>query len=357
MSNEAARQTLHTPLCDLLKVQYPIVQTGMGWVSYPRLTAATSEAGGFGILASATMTLDELSKNIDAVRALTDKPFGVNMRGDQDDVDARIALMIERGIPLASFAGAPGRKVIDRLKENGILAMPTVGLPRHAEKMQQWGVDAVIAQGHEGGGHTGPVPTSILLPEVCQSVDIPVLGAGGFKSGRGLVAAMSYGAVGIAMGTRFLLTQESEVPEHVKAQYLKADLRSTVVTTAIDGAPQRVIETALIQQIEKSGPIARLFGALQNARAIRAITKQSIFEILREARAMKQSREMSIAELAMAANAPMLTRATMVDGNLDAGILPTGQVTGAIEALPTVHDVLQEIMAEAEATLTRLGVR
>lgn len=357
MSTEAARTALHTPLCDLLKVQYPIVQTGMGWVSYPRLTAATSAAGGFGILASATMTLDELSANIDAVRALTDRPFGVNMRGDQEDVDARIALMIERGIPLASFAGAPGRKVIDKLKENGILSMPTIGLPRHAEKMQEWGVDALIAQGHEGGGHTGPVPTSILLPEVCAAVDLPVLGAGGFKSGRGLVAAMSYGAVGIAMGTRFLLTQESQVPESVKAQYLKADLRSTVVTTAIDGAPQRVIETSLIQQIEKSGLLTRLFGAVRNAMAIRAITGQSLMEILREARAMKQSREMSVAQLAMAANAPMLTRATMVEGNLDAGILPTGQVTGAIAELPSVQQVLEEIMREAEETLTRLGVR
>lgn len=357
MSSEAVRNALHTPLCDLLKVKYPIVQTGMGWVSYPNLTAATSEAGGFGILASATMTLDELSRNIDAVRAKTDRPFGVNMRGDQEDVDARVALMIERGIPLASFAGAPGRKVIDKLKENGILAMPTIGLPRHAEKMQQWGVDAVIAQGHEGGGHTGPVPTSILLPEVCKAVDIPVLGAGGFKDGRGLVAAMSYGAVGIAMGTRFLLTAESEVPNHIKEQYLKADLRSTVVTTAIDGAPQRVIETALIQQIENQGLVARLFGAIRNAMAIRAITKQSLLEILREARAMKESREMSIAQLAMAANAPMLTRATMVEGNLEAGILPTGQVTGAIEQLPSVAQVLEEIMTEAEQTLARLGVR
>ena len=357
MSQNAAKTTLHTPLCDLLNVQYPIVQTGMGWVSYPTLTAATSAAGGFGILASATMTLDELAANIDAVRSLTDKPFGVNMRGDQDDVDARIALMIDRKIPLASFAGAPGRKVIDKLKENGILSMPTIGLPRHAEKMQAWGVDAVIAQGHEGGGHTGPVPTSILLPEVCATVDIPVLGAGGFKSGRGLVAALSYGAVGIAMGTRFLLTAESGVPQHVKDQYLKADLRSTVVTTAIDGAPQRVIETAMIREIEKSGVITKLFGAIRNAMAIRAITKQSILEILREARAMKQTREMSVAELAMAANAPMLTRATMVEGNLDAGILPTGQITGAIEQLPTVQQVLDEIMAEAEATLARLGVQ
>lgn len=346
---------LHTPLCDLLGITLPIVQTGMGWVSYPELTAATSNAGGFGILASATMTLEELETAIHETRALTDRPFGVNMRGDQPDVDARVALMIREGIRLASFAGPPSRKVIDRLKENGILSMPTIGMPRHAEKMQSWGVDALIAQGHEGGGHTGPVPTSILLPEVCAAVDIPVLGAGGFKNGRGLAAALAYGADGIAMGTRFLLTQESRVPAHIKAQYLGADLRGTIVTTAIDGAPQRVIQTSLVQRLESSSALTRLFSALKNAWVFQKITQQPFMDTIREALAMKKTRELSFAELAMAANAPMLTRATMVDGNLHAGILPTGQITGAIDALPTVAEVLEEIQRDAEKQLARFA--
>lgn len=346
---------LHTPFCDLLGIRLPIVQTGMGWVSYPELTAATSNAGGFGILASATMTLEELETAIHETRALTDKPFGVNMRGDQPDVDARVALMIREGIRLASFAGPPSRKVIDRLKENGILSMPTIGMPRHAEKMQSWGVDALIAQGHEGGGHTGPVPTSILLPEVVASVDIPVLGAGGFKNGRGLAAALAYGADGIAMGTRFLLTQESRVPAHIKAQYLGADLRATIVTTAIDGAPQRVIHTGLVKRLESSSALTRLLAALKNAWVFQKITQQPFMDTIREALAMKKTRELSFAELAMAANAPMLTRATMVEGNLDAGILPTGQITGAIDALPTVAEVLEEIQRDAEAQLARFA--
>ena len=349
-----ARNPLHTRFCDLLGVQYPIVQTGMGWVSYPKLTAATSNAGGFGILASATMTLDELERAIEETRSMTDRPFGVNMRGDQPDVDARVALMIREGIRLAGFAGPPSRKVIDRLKENGILSMPTIGMPRHAVKMQEWGVDALIAQGHEGGGHTGPVLTSILLPEVCSIVDIPVLGAGGFRNGRGLAAALAYGADGIAMGTRFLLTQESPVPESVKKQYLAANLRSTVVTTAIDGAPQRVIQTALVTRLESSSYIVRFFSAVKNAWVFRKITQQPFLETIKEAMAMKKTRELSFAELAMAANAPMLTRATMVDGNLDAGILPTGQIAGSIDVLPTVAEILSQIVSEAEAQLDRL---
>lgn len=232
---------LRTRFCEMTGARYPIVQTGMGWVSGVRLTAATCDAGGFGILAAATMSYDELVQAIDAMQSHTSAPFGVNLRADQADARARVELLAARGVKLASFAGSPSRDLIDYLKAQGVLTMPTIGRKRHAVKMQEWGVDAVIAQGHEGGGHTGPVPTSILLPECTGAVDIPVLGAGGFRDGRGLVAALAYGAEGIAMGTRFLLTKESTVPNDVKAAYLKIDERQTVVTTAIDGAPQRVI--------------------------------------------------------------------------------------------------------------------
>jgi NAD(P)H-dependent flavin oxidoreductase YrpB (nitropropane dioxygenase family) len=287
----------------------------------------------------------------------TDRPFGVNMRGDQVDIDERVDLMIREGIRVASFAGPPRRSVIDKLKENDIVTMPTIGMKRHAEKMQEWGVDAVIAQGHEGGGHTGPVPTSLLLPEVAKAVDIPVLGAGGFKSGIGLVAALSWGAAGIAMGTRFLLTQESQVPAHIKEQYLLANERSTVVTTKIDGAPQRVIETSLVKRLERSNPVARFFAALRNAWVFRKITDMSFIDTIKEALSMKKTRDLSFAELAMAANAPMLTRASMVDGNLEAGILPTGQVTGIIGELPTVAELIAEIVEEAEERLDLLAER
>jgi len=346
---------LHTRICDLFGIRYPIVQTGMGWVSGARLTAATSAAGGMGILAAATMTVAELEQAIHDVKGRTDRPFGVNMRADQPDVEQRVDLIVRSGVRLASFAGPPRKDLVQKLKGAGVLTMPTVGAPRHAEKMAEWGVDAVIAQGHEGGGHTGPIPTSLLLPAVCQAVDIPVLGAGGFNSGRGLVAALAYGAQGIAMGTRFLLTRESTVPDNVKAAYLKAKLTDTVVTRAIDGDPQRVIQTEMVDRLERTNPLLRLPRALANALAFRRLTKTSLGDLVREGLAMRKTRELTWAQLAMAANAPMLTRASMVEGRIEVGILPTGQVVGVIDELPTVAEVLEGIVREAEETLARLA--
>jgi NAD(P)H-dependent flavin oxidoreductase YrpB (nitropropane dioxygenase family) len=348
---------LHTRLCDLLGVRYPIIQTGMGWVSGARLTAATSAAGGFGILGSATMKLPELEQAIREVKEATDRPFGVNMRPDQEDLDARIALLVREKVRLASFAGPPGKKVVATLKDGGILTMPTVGARRHAEKMAELGVDLLIAQGGEGGGHTGEIPTSLLLPQVCDAVDIPVVGAGGFHDGRGLVAALAYGCAGIAMGTRFLMTRECAVPESVKEIYVGTQVNGTVVTLHIDGAPQRVIRTDVVDRLEKAGRMRRFFRALGNAMRFRKITGGSRWGVLREGLAMRKRQELPWSQLLMAANAPMMTRASMVDGRADVGILPTGQVVGLIDELPTVAELLERLMVEAVETIERLNPR
>jgi len=351
----AIHPALRTRLCELLGIEVPIIQTGMGWVSGARLTAATCAAGGLGILASATMSLSELEHAIFRVKERTDKPFGVNLRSDQPDVLDRIALMIREKVRVASFAQAPGRELVQRLKDAGIFTMPTIGARRHAEKVAAWGVDAVIAQGHEGGGHTGEVPTSLLLPQVCNAVEIPVVGAGGFSDGRGLVAALAFGASGIAMGTRFLLTKESTVPEHVKQKYLATAVNGTVVTRAVDGYPQRVIKTAMIERLEHSGPFTRFPRAAMSALSFLKLTETSLGNLLREGLAMKKNQDLSWSQVALAANAPMLTKASMVDGRDEVGILPTGQVVGLIEELPSVAEVVSRIVREAEQTLTRLG--
>jgi NAD(P)H-dependent flavin oxidoreductase YrpB (nitropropane dioxygenase family) len=348
---------LRTHLCDLVGVRYPIVQTGMGWVAGPRLVAASANAGALGILASATMTVDELRAAVAEVKARTDAPFGVNLRTDAPDSAERIAVLVEAGVKVASFAQAPRPDMVARLREAGVVVIPTVGARRHAEKVAEWGVHGVIAQGAEGGGHTGQVPTTLLLPQVVDAVGdrVAVIGAGGFSTGRGLVAALAYGAAGIAMGTRFLLTRESTVPDEVKRIYLATTVTGTVVTTRVDGAPQRVIRTEVVDHLEGAGRLAALPRALRNALAFRRQTHTSLRALLSEGRAMKEGNELSWAQVIMAANAPMMTKAALVDGRTDVGVLPTGQVVGVIDELPTVAELVGTIIAEANATLRRLA--
>ncbi len=328
----------------------------MGWVSGARLTAATSAAGGFGILAAVTMTPEQLQDAVRGVKERTDEPFGVNFRADQPDLAERVAFVVGEGVRLVSFAGAPTKESVARCHEAGVVVMPTVGARRHAEKVLEMGVDAVIAQGGEGGGHTGTVPTSLLLPQVVDAVgsDIPVLGAGGFFDGRGLVAALAYGADGIAMGTRFLLTQESHVPDVVKDRYTAATVFDTVVTTALDGAPQRVLRTDVVDRIERSPRLLRLPRAAAAALRFRKETGTKLGEMVREGMAMRRNQDLTLSQMAMAANAPMLTKATMVDGKPEVGILPTGQVTGVIDELPTVAELIARIESDATSTLKHL---
>ena len=356
-SSSSGPDPLATRFCVLAGCRYPIVQTGMGWVSGANLTAATSAGGGFGILAAVTMTVPQLEEAVRTVKERTDEPFGVNFRADQPDLVDRIRYVVGEGVRLVSFAGAPSKDAIAMIHDAGGVVMPTVGARRHAEKMLEWGVDAVIAQGGEGGGHTGTVPTSLLLPQVCEAVasEIPVLGAGGFHSGAGLVAALAYGADGIAMGTRFLLTAESRVPEAIKAEYTKATVFDTVVTTALDGAPQRVIRTATVDELEKASIVTRFPKAVRNALVFRKLTGTPVKELLDEGLAMKKNQDLTWSQMAMAANAPMLIKAALVDGDASVGVLPTGQVTGVIGELPSVADLIDGIIADARGTLARLG--
>jgi NAD(P)H-dependent flavin oxidoreductase YrpB (nitropropane dioxygenase family) len=345
---------LRTRACELFGTEVPIVQTGMGWVAGARLAAAASSAGALGVIASATMTYDELRKAVDEVRERTDRPFGVNLRTDHAEVDRIVDLLVRERVKVASFAQAPKERLVHKLRDGGVVTVPTVAALRHAEKVAAFGVDALIVQGHEGGGHTGAVPTTLLLPQVAGAVDIPVLGAGGFHDGRGLVAALAFGADGVAMGTRFLLTRESTVPDQVKARYLSASLTDTVVTRAIDGVPQRVIRTGLVERLERGPRPLALVRAAGNALKLRRVTGTSLPQLVREGAGMRRSGEMTLAQVAMAANAPMLTRASLVEGRLEAGILPTGQVTGVIEELPTVAELVARIVEEAGTVLGRL---
>ncbi len=347
-----------TRLTGLLGIRYPVVQAAMGYVSGPRLAAATSNAGGLGLIASATMSLAELDRAITETAARTSAPFGVNLRADAPDAAERVRLIVSGHVPVASFAQAPKPDLIAALKEAGVITIASVGARRHAEKAAGWGIDAVIATGGEGGGHVGAVPTSLLIPQLTAAVDIPVIAAGGFFDGRGLVAALAWGAAGIAMGTRFLLTSDSPVADAVKQVYLDAGLDGTVVTRRVDGVPHRILRTTMVDHLDRGGRVAALVRSARNAAAFRGVSGMGWREMVAQGRAMRRGGELSWGQVLMAANTPVLLRAAMVEGRTDLGLMSSGQVAGLIGDLPSCAELIEGLMAEAGVTLDRLaGVR
>lgn len=352
-----APSRIETALTELVGVRHPIVQTGMGWVAGPRLVSAAANAGALGVLASATMTTVQLRQAVRKVAARTDAPFGVNLRADAGDARERVRIIIEEGVKVASFALAPSRDLIAELKDAGVVVIPSIGARRHAEKVAAWGADAVIVQGGEGGGHTGEVATTVLLPQVVDAVDIPVVAAGGFHDGRGLVAALAYGAAGVAMGTRFLLTSDSTVPDTVKAAYLAATVKDITVTRAVDGLPHRMLRTELVASLEGAGRARTLARAARRAAGFRKLSGLSWPQLVRDGLAMKHGKDLTWSQVLLAANTPILLRASMVEGRTDLGVMASGQVAGVIDDLPSCDELITRVMHEAAQVLATLPSR
>jgi NAD(P)H-dependent flavin oxidoreductase YrpB (nitropropane dioxygenase family) len=327
----------------------------MGWVATPELVAAVSNAGGFGFLAGATIRPEHIDAAIEKTRALTREPFGVNFLMDAPGADVIADALVRQRVRAAGYNRSPDARLIRKLKDAGVLCIPTCGAPRHVQKAEQLGADAVVVQGGEGGGHTGAIPTSLLVSACADAVKIPVIAAGGFKDGRGLVAALALGAAGIAMGTRFLLTAESPVPPQTAQRYLDAGLGDVIVTREIDGLPQRVVANELVRALEGKSGFAKLLFALRNALAFRRVSGASIPELLRSALALRTNEQLTRAQLLMAANAPMLARAAMNDGDPVGGYLPSGTVAGVIDDRPPCAELIARIVREAEETLARLA--
>lgn len=347
---------LATALTERLGCRAPILQTAMGWVAEPALVVASANAGAFGFLGCAVMTPGEAGAKIKAVREATGKPFGVNFHSFQPGADAIVELILahREQVRAVSFGRGPNARMIGRFRDAGILCIPTVGAVKHAVKMAELGVDMVTVQGGEGGGHTGSVPTTVLLPQVLDAVSLPVIAAGGFGDGRGLAAALAYGAVGIAMGTRFLLTRESPVPERTKAAYLAAGTDQILVTTKLDGIPQRMVRTPLMDRIERSGPLAMWLRALEAGLAMKKQSGASWREMVRSVREMSAGGGMPLSRAMMAATMPTLIRKAVVEGDVEHGVMATGVVGGRITDVPSCQELIDRITAEAEQRIAAL---
>jgi len=317
------------PLCRLLGVRYPICQAGMFQVAYGRLAAAVSAAGGLGVIGSAYMSGAQLREEIRLVKNETDAPFGVDILfarvegGDAasleytDQVKEAIDVTFEEGVPvLVSGLGDPAA-VVDQAHDLGMTVMALVGTARQAERVVAGGVDAVIASGHDGGGHVGRIGTAVLVPRVVDAVPVPVVAAGGLVDGRGLVAALAFGAAGVWMGTRFIASAEARAHANYKRRIVEIDEDGTVVTRCHSGKPNRMIANAFTRGWEG-----------------------------REAEIKPYPHQM----IEVGNPASVLGR---IEGDVDNGVLPAGQGAGLIASVDAAGDVVRRIADEARAVFER----
>ena len=348
---------LSTKLCQILGCKYPIVQTGMGRVATPELASAASNAGAFGFLAVSTFSPEQVEPAILKTKSLTDKPFGINFQMIQPGAEHVVDMTIKHGLKAIVYSRAPNAEWVARLKEAGVVCMPTVSAVRHAVKAVELGADVITVQGGEGGGHTGGIPTTVLLPQVIDAVDVPVVAAGGFKDGRGLAAALAYGASGIAMGTRFFMTKESPVPCSTQELYItETDATRIPVSKKVDGLPQRMIRNDLLDNLDQANSIRLLWYSLRNALAYRKETGASMSNLFNSAFKLITQDSLTIAQTMMAANAPMMLEKSLVQGLPDEGLLPAGQVAAAISTIISCEQLIGEIVIQAERQLLALDI-
>jgi len=305
---------METRITELLGIKQPIIQGAMSWVSFPPLVAAVSNAGGLGILGAAFMTPEELQQNIRKIKEETDKPFGVNFMPDNPRIKELLDVIIEEKVPVASYGKGNPQKIIERTRPHGIINMPTMGSLKHALRAEKDGADAVIVQGTEGGGHTGFVSTLVLIPIVASRVKIPIIAAGGIGNARGMVAALALGAEGIAMGSRFIVTQEAPVPSHVKHYLLDKTEEDTVVTDNLTGVRCRVIKNGFAKDM--------LDMAQKNSDPW-------------------ETMKFGVGRM----------RKAYVEGDLEMGSLVFSQVCGLIHDIPTCRGLIESIVAESEEIL------
>ena len=355
LGQRVAMETLKTSAVRLLGNRYPIMQTAMGWVATSQLVIASVRAGAFGFLACAVMRPEEAEQEVRIVLDAVDGPFGVNFHSFQPGAERIVDMVIDHGVRAVSYGRSPSPKLLGKLQAAGVLCVPTVGALKHARRVAELGADIIVCQGGEGGGHTGSTPTMLLLAQVLDSVAVPVMAAGGFRDGRGLTAALAFGASGIAMGTRFLLTRESAPPAVTKERYLAADVAEIRISRKLDGLPQRMVMNETLARLERSGRLALLARGIANGWRFRAEAGASIREFATSAWSMVRNGGLTLSQALMAANAPMIIRKSMVHGRPSEGVLPGGQVAGLIDDLPTCDALVAGIMADAQARIAALA--
>lgn len=307
---------LRTEICEILNIQYPIIQGGMAWIATAQLAAAVSNAGGLGIIAAGNAPSEIVEKEIIKAKKLTNKPFGVNVMLLSPFVEEVMEIIYRHRVPVVTTgAGNPG-KYIKQLKEIGTKILPVVPSVALAKRMETLGVDAVIVEGTEAGGHIGELTTFTIVPQVAEAIEIPVIAAGGIADGRGLVAALILGAKGVQMGTKFICSEECSVHEKYKKMVIKAKDRDAVVTARSTGHPVRVLRNKFTKEFTK---------------------------MEKEGASPEELEKMGVGRLKLAA-----------EGDVENGSVMAGQIAAMIREIKPCQDIIDGMVQGAQIELQRL---
>ncbi|MGL4731083.1 MAG: enoyl-[acyl-carrier-protein] reductase FabK [Clostridium sp.] len=301
-------------ICELLKIKYPIIQGGMAWIANSSLAAAVSNAGGLGIIAAGNAPVEYVKEQIRETKKLTDKPFGVNIMLLSPYAEEIAKLVCEEKVSVVTTgAGNPG-KYIDMWKKNNIKVIPVVASTGLAKRMEKAGADAVIAEGCEAGGHIGELTTMVLVPQIVDSINIPVIAAGGIGDGRGMAAVKMLGASGVQIGTRFLVANECIVHENYKEKVIKAKDIDSVVTARSSGHPVRVLKNKL----------SRKYTMLEKNNC-----------------KIEELEQLGIGAL----------RKAVVEGDVEMGSVMAGQIAGLVSKKQSCMEIIEEIIKESNSLL------
>ena len=333
---------MKTRITELFRIRYPILLSGMSWISIPKMVAAVSNAGGLGILATGPLSKEQTREAIHEVREMTDKPFGANASLMLSSAIENAKVLLDAKVPIINFSLGKGDWLVKRAHEYGGKVIATVVNPRHARRAQEYGCDAVIATGHEAAAHGEDLTTFTLVPALASELRIPVIAAGGIGDGRGLMSALALGAEGVAMGTRFMTTKESPLHEVYKKLSIEKEVTDTLYSERFDGMLCRVMKTEGAVQAMKKG--LSIYKSFFNAREISRQMDVPFGELFLE---VMTSGWKNIRTMAFRANAFNALCVATRTGDTVEGYLPVGQVTGLVHDEPTVAELVERIVSEA----------
>ncbi len=341
---------MKTRLTEMVGIKYPIVLSGMSWISVPKMVAAVSNAGGLGILATGPLNAAQTREAIREIRKLTDKPFGANASLMFPGAVENAKVLLQEKVPVINFALGKGDWIVKEAHKYGGKVFATVVNLKHAKRAQDFGTDAVIATGQEAAAHGEDVTSLVLIPHLAENLKIPVIAAGGFADGRGIAAALALGAEGVAMGTRLMTTKESPLHENYKRMTQEKDVYDTLFSKRFDGILCRVMKTDAAKKAVKTG--LNWPAAFFNSQDI---AKQMGIPYFKLFIGVLLSGYKNARQLAYMANAFKAIRVATEDGDSKTGVLPVGQSQGLIHDVPTIAELFERIVKEAKDAQARVN--